>query len=134
MMIASIIILVVVIGAFFMMRGQNQTVPTTQEQEQVVEEETTQEESADSEEVSENVIEIKDFAFGPKTITIKSGDSVTWTNRDSVGHTATADDEGGFDTGLLDKDESKTITFDKPGTYPYHCTPHPNMKAEVVVE
>lgn len=78
-------------------------------------------------------VEIKNFAFGPKTLTIKKGTSVTFTNQDSVAHTATADD-GSFDTGLLAKGESGSITLDKAGTFNYHCTPHPNMKATIVVE
>lgn len=91
------------------------------------------EEGATEGEVMETSIEIKNFAFSPKTITIKKGTKVTFTNQDSVGHTATADD-GGFDTGLLAKGESGSVTFDEAGTYSYHCTPHPNMKATIVVE
>lgn len=91
------------------------------------------EEGATEGEVMETSIEIKNFAFGPKTLTIKKGTTVTWTNQDSVAHTATSDD-GGFDTGLLAKGESGSVTFDEAGTYSYHCTPHPNMKATVVVE
>lgn len=76
---------------------------------------------------------IENFAYGPKTITIKRGDRVTFTNRDSMGHTATADD-GSFDTGMIEQGQSKTITFAHPGSYSYHCTPHPNMKATIIVQ
>ncbi|MBI4092003.1 MAG: cupredoxin family copper-binding protein [Candidatus Levybacteria bacterium] len=78
-------------------------------------------------------VEIKNFAFGPKTLTVKKGTTIVWTNQDSVGHTATSDD-GNFDTGLLEKGESKSVTFDEAGTFTYHCTPHPYMKATIVVE
>lgn len=78
-------------------------------------------------------VEIKNFAFSPKTLAVKKGTTIVWTNNDSVGHTATADD-GSFDTGLLAKGESGSVTFDKVGTFSYHCTPHPYMKAEIVVE
>jgi len=78
-------------------------------------------------------VEIKNFAFTPKTLTIKKGTTITFTNQDSVGHTATADD-GNFGTEILAKGESGSVTFDKAGTYTYHCTPHPNMKATIVVE
>ncbi len=80
-----------------------------------------------------NIVEIKSFSFNPPTITIKKGESVQWTNRDSVAHTATADDKS-FDTSLLRKSESGEILFDKAGTFTYHCSPHPNMKGMVVVE
>lgn len=78
-------------------------------------------------------VEIKNFAFGPKTLTVKKGTEVTFANQDSVKHSATSDD-GSFDTGLLAKGESGSVTFDKAGTFTYHCTPHPYMKATIVVE
>ena len=78
-------------------------------------------------------VEVKEFAFNPVTITVKVGTKVTWTNKDSVAHTATSDDGSTFDTGLLNQGESGSFTFDKVGTYGYHCTPHPNMKASIIV-
>ena len=77
-------------------------------------------------------VTIEDFAFAPRTITVDVGDTVTWTNRDGVEHTATADD-GAFDTGLLGRGQSGSHTFDQAGSFPYHCTPHPNMTGTVVV-
>jgi plastocyanin len=77
-------------------------------------------------------VTIQNFAFAPKTITVSQGDTVSWSNRDSVAHSATADD-GSFDTGLLEKGSSATHTFSQAGTFQYHCTPHPNMTATVVV-
>lgn len=79
------------------------------------------------------MVEIKDFAFAPKTVTVKVGDTVTWENKDSVAHTATADDKS-FDTGMLAQGKKGSVTFDKAGTYTYHCTPHPNMKGTIIVE
>lgn len=80
-----------------------------------------------------NTIEIKGFSYVPKTITIKVGDSITWINKDLIGHSATADDNS-WDTGILSQGETGTIKFDKAGTYTYHCTPHPIMKGTVIVE
>lgn len=81
-------------------------------------------------------IEIKDFAFTPATIKIKAGTTVTWTNKDSVQHNVVADKESSDapKSELLAKDESYEFTFNKPGTYSYHCSPHPNMKGTVIVE
>lgn len=76
---------------------------------------------------------ISDFAFGPQTLTVDVGTTVTWTNEDAVVHTVTADD-GSFDSGNLSTGDTFSQTFDTAGTYSYHCTPHPNMTAEVVVE
>lgn len=77
-------------------------------------------------------VEIEDFAFVPGTITIKAGTTVTWTNKDNVGHTATSDD-GVFDSGMLGKGSSYSYTFTTAGTYGYFCTPHPYMVATIVV-
>ncbi len=78
-------------------------------------------------------VSIRNFVFSLSITTIKVGDSVRWANFDVVTHTATADD-GSFDTGLLNKGESKTIIFNTSGTYNYHCTPHPWMMAKIVVK
>jgi plastocyanin len=77
-------------------------------------------------------VAIQDFAFGPRTVTINAGDRVTWTNRDSVEHTATARN-GSFDTGLLGQGESRSVRFTVAGTYRYVCTPHPTMTGTIVV-
>jgi plastocyanin len=77
-------------------------------------------------------VSIRDFAFSPKTVEIRVGDRVTWTNRDTVEHTATARN-GSFDTGLFGEGASRSIRFTVAGTYRYICTPHPNMTGTVVV-
>lgn len=77
-------------------------------------------------------VSIRDFAFSPRTVEVRAGDTVTWTNRDSVAHTATARN-GSFDTGLLGEGESGSVRFTAAGTYRYLCTPHPEMTGTVVV-
>jgi plastocyanin len=77
-------------------------------------------------------VDIRDFAFSPRTVEIRVGDTVRWTNRDSVAHTATARN-GSFDTGLLADGESGSVRFTTAGTYRYVCTPHPDMTGTVVV-
>ncbi len=78
-------------------------------------------------------VTISEYAYEPAEVTIKAGESVTWTNEDSVKHNA-ASDESAFEGPLLSEGESYTFTFEVPGRYPYHCTPHPYMKATVIVE
>ncbi len=81
------------------------------------------------------IIEIKNFSFSPNKQTAKPGEKITVTNRDIVGHTVTSDQDGLFDTGLIGRNESKTFSAPTtPGEYPYYCTPHPFMKAVLVVE
>lgn len=83
--------------------------------------------------VSKNAVTIQNYAYSPATLTVKLGDTVTWTNQDSIGHSATADDNS-FDTGILSQGQSKTITFNKAGTYTYHCRVHPYMHGTIVVQ
>jgi plastocyanin len=79
-------------------------------------------------------VSIKDFAYNPDPVTIKVGQSVTWTNEDSAPHTATAKDRDVLQSGTLNQGESFTQVFDTPGTYEYFCEFHPNMKGTIVVE
>lgn len=81
----------------------------------------------------QNAVSIQNFTFSPATLTVKVGDKVTWTNQDSVGHSATADDNS-FDTGVLSRGQSGSVTFSKAGTYTYHCSVHPTMKGTIIVQ
>lgn len=81
----------------------------------------------------EIVVEIDNFAFVPAEVTIAVGTTVKWTNKDGVSHTVTSDD-GVFDSGLLKKGDSFTYTFTQAGVFPYHCTPHSNMQASIIVK
>ena len=77
-------------------------------------------------------ISIKDFAFHPDTLSVRSGETVTVKNDDSTTHTLTADDAA-FDAGNLTAGSSKTFTAPKPGTYKFHCNFHANMHGTLTV-
>ena len=77
-------------------------------------------------------VTISDFRFAPASVTIDVGDTVTWTNEGPTPHSATAD-ERSFDTGIFEAGQSRSHTFDEAGTFPYFCTPHPNMRGTVTV-
>ncbi|WP_199624760.1 cupredoxin domain-containing protein [Paenibacillus alkalitolerans] len=113
---------------------ENAEKPAEQPAEQPVEEPAAEpaEQAADEQPAAAHVVEIVDFAFSPEKLEIKAGDTVTFVNRDKVGHTATADDKS-FDTGQLGRDEEKQITFNEAGEFSYFCSPHPGMKATIVV-
>jgi plastocyanin len=81
---------------------------------------------------ADQAVDIVGFAFSPQTITVSVGDTVTWSNDDAQGHTATADD-GSFDTGTISHGSSKSVTFTTAGTVAYHCKIHPSMTATVAV-
>lgn len=80
-------------------------------------------------------IAIRNFAFGPQSITVHVGTTVSWTNQDPqpTQHTATADG-GAFNTGSLAPGDSGAFTFTTPGRYAYHCAIHNYMTGVIVVE
>ena len=63
----------------------------------------------------------KSYRFEPTAITVAAGDTVTWTNDDNFTHTVQVD---GQEDHEVDRGDSVSITFDKPGTYHYVCTLH----------
>jgi plastocyanin len=88
----------------------------------------------------EHVVNIKDFAFSPQTITIKKGSSVTWVNQDSTSHIVASNphpahtDLPGLVSSQLSQGQTYTFTFTKTGTFGYHCHLHPTMTGTVIVE
>jgi plastocyanin len=76
---------------------------------------------------------IQNFAFSPKSITVKVGDAVTWTNRDGTAHSVKSDD-GSFVSQDLDPGQTFTATFKTPGTFAYVCGIHSSMTGTVVVQ
>lgn len=80
-----------------------------------------------------SAVKIDNFSFGPQTITVPVGATVTWTNRDDIPHTAVSTD-GVFKSKVMDTDEKFSYTFTKAGTYAYYCTIHPKMTGQVVVK
>ena len=87
--------------------------------------------NADS--TKQNRIEIKDFAFNPQTITVKSGDKVTWINRDEEPHTVVSVGKKFQKSSGLDTDQEFSIIAGAPGTYEYFCSVHPKMTGTIVV-
>lgn len=78
-------------------------------------------------------VSIEGMAFNPSNISVTAGQTVTFTNKDSVSHTVTADDNS-FDSGTIAPGQSYTKQFDTTGTFSYHCSIHPSMKGSVEVK
>lgn len=76
-------------------------------------------------------VEMSGFAFSPDSVDIAVGGTVTWTNKDSVTHTVKGDSWG---SGDIAAGATYSNTFDKAGTYAYHCSIHPSMTGTVVVK
>jgi plastocyanin len=82
--------------------------------------------------VSAGDVAVLDFSFGPATLTIEAGTSVTWVNQGIAPHTVTSN-SGLFDSGIMERGVQYARTFDQPGTFPYFCAIHPDMTATVIV-
>jgi plastocyanin len=80
-----------------------------------------------------NTIVLKDFHFAPTSLTVAAGTTVTWENLDGEPHTVVSID-GLFRSGGLDQDDVFTFKFDKPGTYKFVCSIHPQMMGTIVVK
>lgn len=76
-------------------------------------------------------VEIRNFAFSPASLTIKKGDSVTWTNRDGAAHSI---EMNGVESDLMQTGQSYTRAFNETGTFSYRCGPHPSMLGTIIVE
>jgi len=88
---------------------------------------------ASAQQGSNSEVKIDNFSFGPATLTVTPGTTVTWTNRDDIPHTVVSDDKT-FKSKVLDTDEKFSFTFTKPGTYAYFCSLHPKMTGKVIVQ
>lgn len=78
-------------------------------------------------------VSIRNFAFVPDQLTVTAGDTVVWTNDDSINHTVTADDGSSFDSGPFGRGRTFSHTFTRSGAFPYHCEIHPRMRATITV-
>ncbi len=76
-------------------------------------------------------VTVRLLKFSPDKIEVKTGETVEWANADLTPHTATA--QGKFNSGAINAGASWSHTFDQPGTFPYVCTFHPEMKGVVIV-
>ena len=78
-------------------------------------------------------LDIREFMFAPRSVTVASGTPVTWVNHDEETHTVTSAD-GSFASPALEANQTFTHTFTAPGTYTYFCALHPHMRATIVVK
>ena len=81
--------------------------------------------------------------FDPDTLTVKKGDKITVTNKDTLPHTVTSgtgptdpNSAKQFDTSIIEPGATADIetTNLTPGDYPFHCAVHPYMTGKLVVQ
>ena len=79
-------------------------------------------------------VRIVNFEFKPKTVAVKPGTKVTWTNEDT--HIHDVKDTSPLATPVsesLSKGATFSITYAQPGSYSYVCGIHPYMTGTVEV-
>jgi plastocyanin len=82
--------------------------------------------------VAAPTVHISNFTFGPETLKVKVGQTVTWVNDDDIPHTVVSGTKL-FKSKVLDTGDSFTFTFTKAGAYGYFCSLHPHMTGKVMV-
>jgi plastocyanin len=80
-----------------------------------------------------NAVSIVNMSFSTASLTVTAGTTVTWTNKDGMTHTVTADDNS-FDSGYLAMGSKFSKVFSVKGTYTYHCSIHSTMKGTIIVK
>lgn len=78
-------------------------------------------------------VEIQGMLFRPDSVTLATGDTVEWLNKDGMSHTVTADDGSTFSSGPIGQGKSFRHVFAAPGSFGYFCEIHPDMVGTVIV-
>jgi plastocyanin len=83
---------------------------------------------------------MKSVQFTPKDLTVKPGETVTFTNEESVPHdvhktSGPGEDFSSGDTGGMQEGDTFKLKLDKPGKYEYVCNVHaPGMAGSITVK
>jgi plastocyanin len=78
-------------------------------------------------------VKMKDIQFVPKDVTVKAGQTITWTNDDSVNHNVIAESGASFRSKDFGEGGSFSFKAAKAGTIKYVCTIHPGMTGTITV-
>jgi len=84
--------------------------------------------------VQNRSITIVNFAFNPSSMIINKGDTVIWTNNDSVPHQVVGDTLASLKAPVMNNGQKYSYTFKDAGTFAYHCAIHPSMKGNIIVK
>ena len=78
-------------------------------------------------------VSIAEFLFGPQKISVRAGQSISWTNVDDSPHQVTVQGDTTLRTPVVLKGQSTSLQFDHAGSYDYICGLHPGMKGQIEV-
>lgn len=76
-------------------------------------------------------------SYSPNPINIKSGETITWYNADTISHTVTSGSDGEpnegelFDSDAILSNQAYSLKFDDKGTFEYYCIYHPTMVGQI---
>jgi len=76
---------------------------------------------------------MKNIQFAPTSVTAKVGQTVKWTNDDSVDHNVTAKSGATFKSSNFGQGGTYSFKAAKAGTISYVCTIHPGMVGTIIV-
>ncbi len=76
-------------------------------------------------------VEVKDLEFKPAKISVKVGDTIEWSNKDLIIHTATENNDK-WNVELAENSAGK-MTVKDAGVIKYYCRYHPNMHGEITI-
>ncbi len=81
----------------------------------------------------ETNIPIENMKFNPEIITVGTGTTINWINKDKTNHTIVSDSDD-FKSEEIGAGQYYSFTFSKAGEYKYHCGIHPEMKGTIIAQ
>lgn len=132
------VVIVALAGGLYLLNSQRKPSPPPTSR---VTEEQPVEISTPSATRNKNIVTISSSGFAPLSITIKTGEAVTWVNDDATPHQVNSAIHPTHQlypplnsVGLLKPGEQKSLSFPETGTYKYHDHLNPALTGTVVVE
>jgi plastocyanin len=136
-----IVVIVLLAGGWLFVSTRNQATAPMVNVPSLSPAESATPESTESATPAANMVTITSTSFSPATLTIKAGDSVTWTNSDTKLHAVNSDPHPAHtlypdlnDVSNISAGQSKSFTFTTAGTYKYHDHLNPTLTGTVIVE
>jgi plastocyanin len=127
--IALVVLLIIAAGAVALTHSSTNTPTQTQSA-------TNSQTSSNSTAPENGNVQMTHMLFTPSQISVRVGGTVTWANNDNTAHTVIDDLSavGGPHSGDIQPGSSYSFTFNKAGSYQYHCSIHPSMRGTIVVK
>ncbi|MDB5182635.1 MAG: blue (type 1) copper domain protein [Candidatus Saccharibacteria bacterium] len=131
-MLGFLIILVILVGAVVAYSKKPKSITTTTTPTSSTQTQTP----ASSTSPAGGNIKMTNMMFTPSQISVAKGATVTWTNDDTVTHTVVDDlsNVGGPASGDIAPGATYSFTFEKAGSFQYHCSIHSSMRGTIVVK